>query len=670
MAEHISIWLIGNTGLRNPARIAEGFALFATSPFVGRLHGKEDEYKFMRFLHDKGIINNDPTKDKSGSHARKWRLMFCKNGFIYPKISKKVGEQLSLGPIDDITPFGYTFLRADTYSAQQECYLRALSVEQIKTADEAGLFSPLRWTLAVMLEIERRTGSSEITRTEFALWVQASDPTDDLNSIVDNILDLRRRRKAASYKKAFDRKELEKRAELYPKMAHNFRDYCDMNMRYLRITGIVQRKGRGLIIVPTKHALAEALAKSTVSKAPLIEAYRILSSGAPLPSDDARVARKMLDQVEQMAKTRNINYDISDLELSTPAQINIARLRIEETLRQSDEILYAKRQCREWREIVEYMKLLEQKGGTSGEDEDTSIEVPKDETPAYLEWVMWRAALAVDHMVNKPYEARGFKLDTDFLPANTAGGGRGDLYCEFEDFLLVIEVSMSSGSRQEAMEGEPVRRHVSDAIDRYDKPVYGLFVAIKIDTNTAETFRHGVWYDRNDRKRRLDILPLTLAQYRRFFSAMFEHGCASPSLLQQLIVRCGLSRDILTGPTWKTQINDIVLKFPVLIEYDGTPKKLSSADSLVIGPGFTVEHPMLGIGHVLIAIVKYDESPNCIDEVPFSNELTDNVKMLPGGDELFHVTKGHAVISGYRVAFSDKLLFMTKKDILATTFVA
>ena len=51
---------------------------------------------------------------------------------------------------------------------------------------------------------------------------------------------------------------------------------------------------------------------------------------------------------------------------------------------------------------------------------------------------------------------------------------------------------MSASSRQEAMEGESVRRHVSDAILRYEKPVYGMFIAVKIDTNTAETFRHGI----------------------------------------------------------------------------------------------------------------------------------------------------------------------------------
>ena len=62
------------------------------------------------------------------------------------------------------------------------------------------------------------------------------------------------------------------------------------------------------------------------------------------------------------------------------------------------------------------------------------------------------------------------------------------------DFTILTEVTMSTSSRQEAMEGEPVRRHVSDAVLKYDKPVYGMFIAVRIDTNTAETFRHGIWY--------------------------------------------------------------------------------------------------------------------------------------------------------------------------------
>ena len=89
MEEKIEIWQVGNTGLRNPNRIQEGFKAFANSPYVGNLR-KENEIDFMNFLNTQGIIQNEDGKDTSGSHARKWRLMFSKNGFIYPQVKKKL----------------------------------------------------------------------------------------------------------------------------------------------------------------------------------------------------------------------------------------------------------------------------------------------------------------------------------------------------------------------------------------------------------------------------------------------------------------------------------------------------------------------------------------------------------------------------------------------------
>lgn len=559
MDENIEIWLVGNTGLRNPNRIQEGFAVFADSPFVGNLHGKDKEIAFMNLLNEKGIIQNENGKDKSGSHGRKWRLMFAKNGFIYPQIKKCVGAQDELGKLDEITPFGRAFLKADTYPAVQECYLRAMSVEQIPLPGGTSYFSPLRWILAIMLELEKKTGSSELSRIEFALWGHTTNPSYDLEEVVANILDLRKRRLTAHSKKLFDKRERAKRGEYYTKKSDNFLDYGDMNMRYLRISGVLQRKGRGLVIVPSKHVLAEKLAKSTANEAPIMEQYKLLCEGAPLPTDEKDVAMVLLQDLKQQLQSRHIAFDISDLPLTNPTEINIARRRLEEILAQTDEVQYANEQRNQWKEIADYMTLLMQGGGKRVYDEDNEIEIPKDETPVYLEWTMWRAALAIDHMVNKPYEARGFKLDSDFMPVSTAGGGKGDLYCEFDKFTILTEVTMSTSSRQEAMEGEPVRRHVSDAVLQYDKPVYGMFIAVRIDTNTAETFRHGIWYTKDEVKQRLDIVPLTLEQFQKYFVAMFETNNADPERLEDLIIDCKKMRDKFEAPEWKKYI-DLTVK--------------------------------------------------------------------------------------------------------------
>lgn len=558
MEENIKIWHVGNTGLRNPNRIQEGLAVYAKSAFVGKLHGRDNEIGFMNLLNKEGIIQNESGKDESGSHARKWRLMFAKNGYIYPQVNKKDGNQDDLGAMDDITPFGRTFLKADTFPAVQECFLRAMSVEQFEMPNKITYFSPLRWMLAIMLELEKRTGSTEMSRIEFALWGHTTNPSYDLSEVVDHILDLRQRRAKAPAKRTFDKNEIKERGKHYDKKADNFLDYSDMNMRYLRISGMFQRKGRGIMIVPAKHLLAEKLAKETATSEPLIDAYKRLCSGAPLPTDNIDVAKTLLEDLKKQMKERHIVYDISDLPLDTPAEINIARQRLEDTLAKTDEIQYANDQCNQWQEIADYMSLLIKGGGKLVYDEDNAIEIPKDETPAYFEWTLWRAALAIDHMVNKPYEVRGFRLDSDFLPVTAAGGGKGDLYCEFEDFMILTEVTMSTSSRQEAMEGEPVRRHVSDAVLNYNKPVYGLFLAIRIDTNTAETFRHGIWYAKGDVKQRLDIVPLSLEQFRRHFVSMFEGKQARPEHLRDLILQCEMERDNLEAPAWMRYIDDVV----------------------------------------------------------------------------------------------------------------
>ena len=656
MSEQIKIWLVGNTGLRNPNRIQEGFSVYANSPFVGNLRD-ENEVAFMNFLNEKGIIQNEDGKDESGSHARKWRLMFARNGFIYPQVKKKDGTQEDLGALDDITPFGRSFLKADTYPAVQECYLRAMSVEQFPMPDGKQYFSPLRWLLAIMLELEKRTGSSELSRIEFALWGHTTNPSYDLNEVVDNILDLRERRVAAPAKRPFDKKEIAERGKNYDKKADNFLDYSDMNMRYLRISGVLQRKGRGLIIVPTKHVLAEKLAKTTASAEPIIEQYKLLCNGAPLPTDNLEVAKSLLDDLIKQMKERHILFDISDLPLNTPAEINIARQRLENILAQTDEILYANDQCNQWEEIRDYMTLLIKGGGKLVYDEDNAIEVPKDETPAYLEWTLWRAALAIDHMVNKPYEVRGFKLDSDFMPVSAAGGGKGDLYCEFSDFTILTEVTMSTSSRQEAMEGEPVRRHVSDAVLKYDKPVYGMFIAVRIDTNTAETFRHGVWYAKGDVKQRLDIVPLTLAQFQKYFVAMFEANKAAPEKLRDLILKCESRRDILEAPAWKQYIDTTVSEKANEIVSGIVVRKTDEAP--LVPAGAIVRHVAFGEGQVVALEASFPECPAKTFEVPYLRSLPDEISFCADGKTLLHDRFGEGTVFAYIVVFKNHMMSLT-----------
>lgn len=511
-------------------------------------------------LNHAGLVHSTGNAVDTSGYARKWRLMFARFGFIYPQIKKKEGKQEDLGPVDTLTHFGRIFLNAKSYPAQQECFLRSLSLEQFGISGGSGFFSPLRWILAVMLRLEQRTGSSEISRIEFSLWGHTTDPSYDIDEVVERIIDLRERRRKAPAKKRFDKKEIEFRGENYAKKDGNFTEYSDMNMRYLRVSGIVQRKGRGLIIVPAKHLLAEKLAKTTPSHRSLIDVYQELCTGAALPTDDFDTAKTLLMNIANQLKKNRILYDLNGYALNTVAEINIARQYLEEIWQKTNEAKYADKQASQWQEISDYMTLLIKGGGAKvyDMDEDNGIEVPKDETPVYLEWTLWRAALALGSLINHPSDVRGFQLDSDFFPVSTAGGGKGDLYWEYDDFTILTEVTMSVSSRQEAMEGEPVRRHVSDAVLKYQKPVYGLFIAIRIDTNTAETFRHGVWYVKGDIRQRLDILPLPLKQFQTYFVSLFQSGePAKHKKVKELIETCEAQRDGLAAPEWKGYIGQV-----------------------------------------------------------------------------------------------------------------
>lgn len=574
--DEIDIWLIGNTGVRNPWRVFSGFKVYKESGMIGKLQDVDDQRAFKRLLFEKGEIGGDATNDESASIVRKYRLIFEKIGLIYPKLTGKYKNfQDELGEIYGITPMGENFYYANTVSAQQECFLRALiiPVETMRVPVERlcvpverlcdkyyyYYYSPLLWVLSIMFELEKRTGKTDIYSIEFALCVQTTNPNFSLNEVVNTILQIRENRKNAENKKRFDSELIEEFAARYPKKKDNFRQYEDMNKRYLIATGIVKRAGRGLALVPEYRVMARELIEDTISELSLVELYRRRANGATLPTDSTETAKKVLDNLITELESYGIEYSLPDLDLSSAKNINTVRNSIKQDVDKYKEELYARRQSEEWQEIYEYMNLLIVNNGKEKElGEDYFIKVPKSEAAAYLEWVLWRAFLAINHITNKPYEARGFNIDQDYLPVSTAPGGGPDLIFEFEKYVIVIEVTMSTNSRQEAMEGEPVRRHVADLVIKYDKPVYGIFIANKIDSNTAETFRIGVWYTRSDEKMALKIVPLTLKQFSEFFRAIFVNGMAHPDNVLKLFNKCFSSKDEREAPEWKGAIEKIV----------------------------------------------------------------------------------------------------------------
>ena len=280
--DKIDIWLIGNTGMRNPWRIPEGFKIYVESDQVGRIRTPDDQKAFKRLLAYKGVIGGDPNKDKDASITRKYRLIFGKFGFIYPEVTSKEGfRQEDLGPVDYVTPLGMLFYNASNKAMQQECFLRGLMVpmEQI---DDNTAFSPLLWTLQIMQKLYDMVNDYRINFLEFAVCVQTSNPLSNITEVCNRIIEIREKRRNVDDVENFDDNLIHEEWTHYCKEEGNFREYADMNIRYLKTTGIVKEAGTGITLDPQYLPLIERISKNALSHESRLERYLELCNGSAL----------------------------------------------------------------------------------------------------------------------------------------------------------------------------------------------------------------------------------------------------------------------------------------------------------------------------------------------------------------------------------------------------
>lgn len=551
----MGLWHFGNTSVRSPFRLRDGLIALASSPLQGNLYGKEQEIAFRDLLGECGVVRLG--MDETYSASRKWRSALDKLGFIYPKL--KGDEEVlqdQLGVPGVITENGRRLVETESVAGWQECYLRSLAAMYIADGDR--LFSPLRHTVAIMAELDNAVGDSSLSFIEVALFVQLLPGGKAPSEIAGEIIEFRKKRDAAERKKDFYREQTEALSKRFGKKYGTFADYADTNIRYLKATGLVNRKGRGIVLVPDKRVLVDRLIQYTAIPESPLDRYKTLCAGAPLPIDEKDSALAVLYDLVERLKEKGGSFDLTAKSIDTPQDIAVVRHEIEDALAMIREEEYAAAQAVMGEEISEYIGLLVGKKKTKTLSTGDTISIPNGEAPAYFEWIIWRVFLAIDSLVNKPWDARRFKIDQDFLPVGTAPGNGPDIVFEFDDMVVVVEVTLTSSSRQEAAEGEPVRRHVAKYAEDFDgsKLVFGLFLAVNIDTNTANSFRLGEWYMKDDRKIGLQIVPMTLDDFKGIWDAASDKPSAILPKLKDLMRDCRMySND--SAPQWKKKVSDL-----------------------------------------------------------------------------------------------------------------
>lgn len=505
--------------------------------------------------------------------GRKWRAALMQLGFLTPKLSRRLdaqGRDPRLLPVIggfptltgrpyEITPNGQRLIDATTVAGMQECFLRSLVAYQIPSVIEPQvpppIFSPLRVVLEVLAGLEQAGLEGTISFNEMAWIVQLVRSLDECPAAVQRIQAYRTGREQAACKDAYDRAFQQELAPLLEGQSlDTLGHYADCNFRHLKATGLFSSQGRKILLAEERRSLiAQLRALPFHPVAQDAAAYLpAFWCGAALPTDHEPEAIAAIRALTVLLANRGEEVLLPELAALPIQALTQIRLDLEERLKRAHEREFAGQQRANWEEIVSYLRGLTSSGRMR------QLGIQSGEAPAYLEWALWRAFLAINSLVNAPWEAQRFQVDQDFLPVGTAPGGGPDMIFEFPEYVLVVEVTLTASSRQEAAEGEPVRRHVAAVVERYeaqDKEVYGLFIANTIDSNTAETFRVGIWYRPDDSRMALRIVPLTLAQFADLFEAGFQRrGLLSHEYIEQVLRDCRAESNF-DAPEWKRKID-------------------------------------------------------------------------------------------------------------------
>lgn len=248
--------------------------------------------------------------------------------------------------------------------------------------------------------------------------------------------------------------------------ASNLRDYTDACFRYLRATGLVSisQHGHSLSIIPEKLDEVRFFLK-TIDRHPVFvkdeENYKkyLFDPSLPVLFTDNR------ENLEKVAIKHGVVADQAAAHATTTP-----------TLKKKIKAAIEKRKNELIRQEISELKTFAQYNSVMETYDDLIAKKLYDE-PLMLEWNTWRAMTMLDGGEIKA----NLTFDDNGQPLSTAGSKLPDIVCDYGDFSLTVEVTMSSGHRQFEMEGESIFRHLGMLKSQTGKEAYCFFIAPKIN---------------------------------------------------------------------------------------------------------------------------------------------------------------------------------------------
>lgn len=256
--------------------------------------------------------------------------------------------------------------------------------------------------------------------------------------------------------------------EFLSKKIQNLRDYADAAVRNLRSTGLVNVTaiGKTLSILPERQNDVDFIL-STIDRTPVyindLENYQAYLWNPSIP--------KLLtdDKAKIITKLQKRFGIVPDQHLSLNSLKGILNNQIEQHKQEKIASQVA--------ELKKYELY---------DDIETTFATMHNsyEPSLFFEWNTWRAMT----MLNGGSIHANLKFDDNGQPMSTALGNMADIVCDYGDFDVTVEVTLSKGALQWKMEGESVPRHIGQHKVQAKKPTYCFFIAPTINPATVAHF--------------------------------------------------------------------------------------------------------------------------------------------------------------------------------------
>ncbi len=289
----------------------------------------------------------------------------------------------------------------------------------------------------------------------------------------------------------------------------NLDDYCDLNRRYLNLSGIFEfDKDKVSLNLVFKMILAHSkrneildkIAKNKVSKDLLSEYFN-----------------------DKEFKAFFEKYGIANQGDLTNYKQNTDRQKLKNLI----DLQFKKD------EIIEILGLFEDRKN----DEKIIKKVTTEATiPTIFEYIIAIAWHYIDDENLDRILGAGLSLDSNLLPKSHAVGGEADFIFYYDNHALMIEVTLTEKTNQRRAEMESVSRHLGNLLLNLDSTMqeksFGIFIAPYLDKNVLNDFRSRIYcYFEKETKfiKGMNILPLStseiikILQSKRNYQSLIPH---------------------------------------------------------------------------------------------------------------------------------------------------